>query len=58
MKKSAGRKQRRMLIAANRKSESDKKQTMNEQKLMHWSHCNGPFKKQPRFLSTLKGATA
>jgi hypothetical protein len=56
MKKSAGRAMRRKLAAANRKTDSDKKQAMNERKLLHFSNCNGPFKKQPKFLSNLKGA--
>ena len=57
MQKSAGRAMRRKLAAVNRKTDSDKKQAVNEQKLLHFSHCNGPFKKKPRFLSNLKGVS-
>ena len=58
MKKSAGRKMRLQIAAANRKEDSDKKQAINEKKLLHFSHMNGEFKKIPRFLSLLKGANA
>ena len=58
MKKSAGRKLRRQITAASRKEDSDKKQAINEQKLLHFSNMNGEFKKKPRFLSLLKGANA
>jgi len=58
MKKSAGRKLRRQITAANRKTDSDKKQAINERKLLHFSHLNGVFKGKPRFLSNLKGVTA
>ena len=57
MKKSAGRRLRRQIAAANRKTDSDKKQAINERKLLHFSHLNGVFKGKPRFLSNLKGVT-
>jgi hypothetical protein len=58
MKKSAGRKLRRQITAANRKEDSDKKQAINERRLLHFSNMNGEFKKKPRFLGLLKGANA
>lgn len=58
MKKSAGRRLRRQIAAVNRREDSDKKQAINERKLLHFSNMNGPFKKKPRFLSLLKGANA
>ena len=58
MKKSAGRKLRRQITAANSKGDSDKKQAINERKLLHFSNMNGEFKKRPRFLSLLKRAPA
>ena len=58
MKKSAGRRLRRQIAAVNRRIDSDKKQAINEQKLLHFSNMNGEFKKRPRFLSFLKGANA
>lgn len=58
MRKSAGRAMRRRVAAANRKSDSDKKQAINERKLLHFSNMNGEFKKRPRFLSLLKRAPA
>ena len=58
MKKSAGRKLRRQITEANRKKDSDKKQAINERRLLHFSNMNGEFKKKPRFLSLLKGANA
>ena len=58
MRKSAGRAMRRRLEAANRKTDSDKKQAINERKLLHFSNMNGVFKGKPRFLSNLKGVTA
>ena len=48
---------RRRLEAANRKTDSDKKQAINERKLLHFSNMNGVFKDKPRFLSNLKGVT-
>lgn len=54
MKKSAGRRLRRQIAATNRREDSDKKQAINEQKLLHFSRMNGEFKKKPRFLSLLK----
>ena len=56
MKKSAGRRLRRQIAAVNRRGDSDKKQAINERKLLHFSNMNGEFKKRPRFLSLLKGA--
>ena len=58
MKKSAGRAGRRRLIAANRKSESAKKQALNERKLLHFSKGTGEFAGKPRLLSNLKGVSA
>lgn len=58
MRKSAGRAMRRRVAAANRKSDSDKKQAINERKLLHFSNGNGVFKNKPMFLSNLKGASA
>jgi len=58
MKKSAGRRLRRQITAANSKGDSDKKQAINERKLLHFSNMNGEFKKMPGFLSLLKGANA
>lgn len=58
MKKSAGRRLRRQITAANRREDSDKKQAINEQKLLHFSHLNGEFRGKLQFLSLLKGANA
>lgn len=56
MKKSAGRRLRRQIAAANRREDSDKKQAINEQKLLHFSRMNGEFRNKLRSLSLLKGA--
>ena len=58
MKKSAGRRLRRQIAAVNRRIDSDKKQAINERKLLHFSNGNGVFKDKPMFLSNLKGAIA
>lgn len=58
MKKSAGRRLRRQIAAVNRREDSDKKQAINERKLLHFSNGNGVFKNKPMFLSNLKGASA
>ena len=57
MKKSAGRRLRRQIAAVNRRRDSDKKQAINERKLLHFSNGNGVFKDRPMFLSNLKGAS-
>lgn len=62
MKKNPGRRMRRQFAAMNRKKQSGKKQAINEQKLLHFSNMNGPFKGIKglpwRSLNLLKGATA